>query len=87
MKLEPASRAPAIFSHEAWQPVRLFKVLFEEIELVIEVRRACVADIGIAVTACATVDVHPGPQALRLDFVMLLKFCNSGVERFYLRPC
>ena len=87
MKLEPGFAYPAIFSHEAWQPVRLFQVVFEEIELGIEVRRACAADIGKAVTACAAVDVHPRPQAIRLDFVMLLEFCNSGVEQVHLRPC
>jgi hypothetical protein len=50
------------------------EILFEEIELRIEVGRACSADIRIVVAAGAAVELHPGPQAVSLDLVTLLEF-------------
>jgi len=87
IKLEPRLAYGAILGHEAWKSVCLFEILFEEIELRIEVRRTCAAGVWIAVTAGTAVEVHPGPQAVSLDFVTLLEFRNSGVEQVRLRTC
>src|SRR5258705_9426300 len=85
--LEPCLAYRAILGHEAWQVVCLFEILFEEIELRIEVRRTCAAGVRIAMTAGTAVEVHPGPQTVSFDFVTLLEFRNSGVEQVRLRTC
>src|SRR3981189_2744494 len=52
--------------------VRLLQILLEEIELWIEVRRACTTDGRLSVTAGAAIEVHSRPQAVR-DLVNILE--------------
>src|SRR6266404_2529003 len=87
IKLEPGLAYRAVPGDEAWKFVSLLEILFVEIELWIEVRRTCAADRRIAVTAGAAVEVHPGSQAVSLDFVTLLEFRDSCVEQVQLRTC
>src|SRR5258708_17441698 len=85
VQLEPCLAYRARLRDEARQSVRLLEILFVDIELRIEVRRTCAAGVRLAVTAGAAVEVHPRPQAVRLDFITLVEFRNSVVERADLR--
>jgi len=73
--LNLASRTGPPLVNEARQMVRLLQILLEEIELWIEVRRACTTDGRLSVTAGAAIEVHSRPQAVRT----LSIFLNSSI--------
>jgi hypothetical protein len=56
-----------------------------EIELWIEVRRACTTNGRLSVTAGAAIEVHSRPQAVS-DLVNILELIETGVEQAGLRP-
>src|ERR1700686_763441 len=85
VQLEPRFAHGATLGNEARQTVRLLQILLEEIELWIEVRRACTTDDRLSVTAGATIEVHSRPQAVR-NLVNSLELVETGIEQAGLRP-
>src|SRR3984893_9556656 len=85
VQLEPRFAHRATLGNEARQMVRLLQIPLEEIELWIQVRRACTTDGRLSVTAGAAIDVHSRPQAVR-DLGNSLELMETAVEQTRLRP-
>src|ERR1700730_1807589 len=84
VQLEPRFAHRATLGNEARQMVQLLQILLEEIELRIEVGRACTADSRLSVTAGAAIEVHSRPEAVR-DLVNSLELVETCVEQAGLR--
>src|SRR5260370_20048249 len=84
VQLEPRFANWTTLGNEARQTVGFLQILLEEIELWIELRRACTTDGRLSVTAGAAIEVHSPPQAIR-DLVNVLELIESGVEQAGLR--